>query len=84
MEDDILKEDTYLSFSKINSYLRCPKSYEYRYIYNIKLPIQPSNFLGSLIHQTAKTALDISKSENKIIKLEDTKDIFNENFKKDE
>ena len=49
-QDIIVKHDFFaipLSFSRLNTYLQCPRRYYYRYILNVKPPVMP---------QTASTA----------------------------
>lgn len=56
---------TYLSFSQVDAFDKCPLLYRYRYIQRIPTPSSPAAVFGSVVHQTLKdfyqTALDGKK-----------------------
>ena len=40
------------SYSQLETYLRCPMQYKYKYLFNIPTPPQAANSFGTTIHQT--------------------------------
>ena len=42
--------DSYISPSRLNCWLSCPRKFAFRYIDGIRTPPSPSMFLGKVVH----------------------------------
>jgi CRISPR/Cas system-associated exonuclease Cas4 (RecB family) len=67
----------YLSVSQIRSYLRCPRQYELKYIYEQRETYGPSLLVGKAFHSAIEAANRAKASGNDI---PDLRDIFNDSW----
>ena len=53
----------HLSYSSVNTYLMCPRSWKYRYIDKVPAPTSPALIFGSAFHKTIEAFLTRDTSE---------------------
>lgn len=68
----------YLSVSQVNTYLRCPKQFEFRYILGIRQPPRGVAIQGSGIHATFEVGYNEKRRISKDIPLEQALDTYND------
>lgn len=70
----------YLSFSRLNMFLRCPRQFEYRYMKGIKTPPSGALFLGSRWHETLELNYRQKIDSDEDLPLGDMQEYFAEQF----
>jgi len=74
----------YLSYSRINRFLLCPRSYYYHYIKRVARPLPSWLFLGSCVHETVGYNFEQKIKTRKDLPLEAVKDYFSDRWNKQE
>jgi hypothetical protein len=52
----------YLSPSRLNCWIRCPRAFAFRYLQGIKTPTTPGLFLGTAVHWALRVHVSFCKS----------------------
>jgi len=70
----------HLSISRINTYLRCPRQYEYSYVEGIKIPPSGALVRGSSFHEAMKHNFREKKETGKDSRVSDLLDVYSDQF----
>lgn len=70
----------YLSHSRMNMYLRCPKQFEFRYMKGLTYRPSGAMTLGGAWHQALEINFNQKKETRQDIKLSDMKEVFSDRF----
>ncbi len=70
----------YLSISRINMFLRCPRQYEFRYVQGRKIPPAGAMVLGKAYHDTLEKDLTSKIQTGELLDEGDISDIFSDSF----
>lgn len=70
----------HLSPSQINMFLKCPKSYEYRYVQNLKIPPSGAMKQSSAWHETVAFNYEQKIISHEDLEVDCMKDTFDEHF----
>jgi DNA helicase II / ATP-dependent DNA helicase PcrA len=68
--NDIIKDDHDFSVSQFNSFTRCPRIYEYKYVYRIPSLPKPYFDFGSSIHKVVEEITTISKDSQQPVDID--------------
>jgi CRISPR/Cas system-associated exonuclease Cas4 (RecB family) len=68
----------FLSVSQVNSYLRCPRTYYFRYIKNVIRPPGARQTEGSAVHKTLELAHKTKKETKKAVELDTMLDAYHQ------
>ena len=74
------EEKKHLSASQINTYLRCPMQYYFRYIRGLKLPPKSALTLGSSVHAGLAHNYQQKKDSHKDLKVGEVLDVYGQSF----
>ncbi len=69
-------EKKYLSFTQLNMFLRCPRQYEFRYIYDLKIPPSGAMVQSKVWHETLEKNYRQKIDSNTDLPLSDMQDYF--------
>lgn len=70
----------YLSYSRMNMYLRCPKQFEFRYMEGLTYRPSGALALGGAWHQALEINFSQKKESHQDIKVSEMKEIFSDRF----
>ncbi|MED0675816.1 PD-(D/E)XK nuclease family protein [Aneurinibacillus thermoaerophilus] len=68
----------YLSVSQIRTYQRCPKQYEYQYVYGMKTTFGSSFLLGRAFHKAIEEANRAKMETGEIFETDQVADVFSD------
>lgn len=68
----------HISHSQINMWLRCPKQWEYRYVYQLKIPPSGALIVGSAYHSALEGNFIQKVESRKDLPLNDCLDLFSD------
>jgi len=69
-------EKKYLSFTQLNMFLRCPRQYEFRYIYDLKIPPSGAMVQSKVWHETLEKNYRQKVHSDTDLPLSDMQDYF--------
>jgi len=75
-----IEEKKHLSASQINTYLRCPMQYYYRYTRDLKLPPKSVLTLGSSVHAGIAHNYSQKKKSKRDLKIKTILDVYSQSF----
>jgi len=74
------EQKKHLSASQINTYLRCPMQYYFRYIRGLKLPPKSALILGSSVHAGIAHNYQQKKDSHKDLKVNEVLNVYGQSF----
>jgi putative RecB family exonuclease len=74
------KRQRYLSISQMNTYLRCPLQYHWRYVKGIVIPPKSALTFGKAIHSGLEYNYRQKKETHKDLKADEICQVFSQNF----